>query len=599
MTRRLFILFLLYYIFVYSTTTANDVCTEIESTFQKLTEKLGEPQACRCLPEEMGGSRDGRSFGDTGDNVWIGCTRQNMPSVFRALNALNETLITHLWIWDSLINILPNDMFSKVRPKVLTIENSEVSVFRKGAFSNIGRRLKSLHLKNNILKMIEKETFAELSSLQTLDLSGNKISVLTKGVFDHMPDLETLMLADNQISHIEDGVFNTLTNLRILNLANNKFTNITKDTFKGLHNLEKLSLNGNHITNVDWSAFSQLKRLRILDMGTNHLTQRLYLNNNSIQSLRKLSLRDLPNLSVLSVDRNQISYIADSDLTSLSRSSRLSSLSLAENNISRIESNALEHVHQITALSLQNNELSSLRSTLDKGMTSFLRPLKKLRSLFLSRNNIEVLDDGDLNFLTALRELSLDHNRIEKINNNALKGMRLQKLFLNNNHLYYLPENTFEDWKLDELQAIDLSDNYWECICGREWLGDWLSKLGDKNFPSGDLGCLQFRCDTSDTSQRSQQSMWITIVASILAVVALIFLVAIGFLYVQENCFSPIPLKRVPSDMVRLIPSMESLSYPNPIVSTNIKVIKEPVLTKHRPEGSSSTEKKRVRFDGI
>lgn len=126
----------------------------------------------------------------------------------------------------------------QVRPKVLTIENSGVSVFRKGAFSNIGRRLKSLHLKNNILKTIEKDTFAELSALQTLDLSGNKISILNKGVFDHMPDLESLMLADNQISQIEDGVFQTLGNLKTLNLANNKLTNITKDTFKGLHNLE-------------------------------------------------------------------------------------------------------------------------------------------------------------------------------------------------------------------------------------------------------------------------------------------------------------------------------------------------------------------------
>lgn len=86
--------------------------------------------------------------------------------------------------------------------------------------------------------------------------------------------------------------------------------------------------------------------------------------------------------------------------------------------------------------------------------------------------------------------------------------------------------------------------------------------------------------------------------ASVLAVVALLFLVAIGYLYVQENCYSPMPLKRVPSDMVQLIPSMESLSYPNPIVSTNIKVIKEPVLKKPRAEGSSSTEKK-VRFNGI
>lgn len=48
-------------------------------------------------------------------------------------------------------------------------------------------------------------------------------------------------------------------------------------------------------------------------------------------------------------------------------------------------------------------------------MAPFLRPLKKLRSLFLSRNNIATLDDGDINFLVTLRELSLDHNRLQKV----------------------------------------------------------------------------------------------------------------------------------------------------------------------------------------
>uniref|UniRef100_A0A914Z026 Uncharacterized protein n=1 Tax=Panagrolaimus superbus TaxID=310955 RepID=A0A914Z026_9BILA len=579
----------------------------------------------------MGAMRSSRSYKEEGDGIWIGCTRQNMPSVFRALNSLNETLISHLWIWNSLINILPNDMFAKVRPKILTIENSRVSVFRAGAFGNIGRRLKSLYLKNNILKSIEKQTFADLNALETLDLTGNKLTEIKAGQLENLVYLETLMLSDNQINHIDDGAFKALINLKTLNLANNKLTNITKHTFQGLNNLEVLSIQGNNLGTIDWNAFSHMKRLRTLDFGTNHLTrvelrglenlQRLYLNNNSINSLKNVSLRDLPSLSVLSMDRNQISSIGDNDLSSLSQSSRLASLSFAENNISVIEGQAFEHVHQLTVLSLQYNQLSSLTSPPRNGMIPYLRPLKKLRVLSLARNKISNIEDGEINILSNLKELTLDHNRIEKINTGALKGLRLSKFFINSNRLYYLPEGTFDSWHTDDLEAVDLSDNPWECICGSEWIGPWLTQLGDRNSPSGDLGCLQYRCNEEAEKQRDQQSFILTIIASCVAVVAFIILVAIGYMYAQEYFYGTVAIKRVPSDMVRLIPSMESLSYPNPFApnadkgiinlagpqSTNPKPATKSAIdssstnnnTNNNESPTKSSEKKRVRFGGI
>ena len=433
------IIYLFALLAVFAKADPADVCEKIEGAFRNATEQ-GETvshtsfqivqrmcfqPACRCLPEEMGAMGGARSYMEEGDGIWIGCTRQSMPAVFRALNSLNETLVSHLWIWNSLINILPNDIFSKVRPRILTIENSGLSVFRTGTFSSIGRRLKSLLLKNNLLQAIEQKTFADLTSLETLDLTGNKLTEIRAGQLDNLSYLETLMLSDNQINHIEDGAFKALNNLKILNLANNKLANITKYTFQGLNNLEVLSIQGNDLSTIDWNAFSHMKRLRTLDLGTNHLTkvelrglenlQRLYINNNSIMSLKKVSLRDLPNLSVLSADRNQISRIGDNDLSALSQSSRLASLSLAENNISVIESRAFEHVHQLTVLSLQNNQLTSLTSSLQTGMVPYLRPLKKLRILSLARNKIRQIEDGELNILASLRELTLDHNQLEKV----------------------------------------------------------------------------------------------------------------------------------------------------------------------------------------
>lgn len=46
---------------------------------------------------------------------------------------------------------------------------------------------------------------------------------------------------------------------------------------------------------------------------------------------------------------------------------------------------------------------------------SFLRPLRKLKSLFLSTNNIQRIDENDLSSLTSLKTLALDHNEIEKV----------------------------------------------------------------------------------------------------------------------------------------------------------------------------------------
>lgn len=60
------------------------------------------------MPKEFGHDDENEEF------IFVGCTRQPMPSVYRALHAVNETNITQLTIWDAGISILPSDMFSMV-----------------------------------------------------------------------------------------------------------------------------------------------------------------------------------------------------------------------------------------------------------------------------------------------------------------------------------------------------------------------------------------------------------------------------------------------------------------------------------------------------
>lgn len=230
---------------------------------------------------------------------------------------------------------------------------------------------------------------------------------------------------------------------------------------------------------------------------------------------------------------------------------------------------------------------------LSLGAVSWLKPLNKLETIYLSWNQIASLKTGELNAVRMLKTVTMDHNKLGTIDKDALSGLQLKKLFLNGNDLYYLPEGIFQGWDVKKISLVDLADNPWECICGHEWIGEWLRSLDDRSTPSGNVGCLAYHCG-NEVEETPKHSAWITVAAGILAFVALLFMAAIAYLYIQESCLrSPIPLKRMPSDMIRLIPSLESLSFPNPLAGE--------LKPNKGAEGTTddNKEKKRVRFDGV
>ncbi|KAK6012103.1 hypothetical protein OSTOST_22756 [Ostertagia ostertagi] len=87
--------------------------------------------------------------------------------------------------------------------------------------------------------------------------------------------------------------------------------------------------------------------------------------------------------------------------------------------------------------------------------------------------------------------------------------------------------------------AILISANAWQCVCGEEWLGDWLEKAGDSDVGDGVLGCLVTaarRCAVDPQMETDEvRSVWVTVTASILAAVSLLILIAIAFLYITDG----------------------------------------------------------------
>ncbi|KAK6743990.1 hypothetical protein RB195_010971 [Necator americanus] len=557
-------------------------CAAIDRAFRAAAD-ANETEACKCFY---------KGFDATIDGITIGCSDQTLPHISKALHSVNESFPEKVRIWDCHITIIPSDMFDQVKPKYLSIERSFLALLRENALGTIGPRLHGLYLRNNHLKGINRSMLQGLTSLLELDLSGNRINTLSTGVFDLTPELRELSLNDNDITTIEDGTFGKLTSLKKLSLSGNQISTITKNMFKGLDSLEVLNLQNNQITSIDWSAFANLKQLRTLDLGTNHATnveirglenlQKLFLNNNSINSLKSVSLRDLPSLILLSLDRNSISEIADGDLSGLARSTRLESLTIAANNISQISQRAFSPVQHLNVLAMQNNQLT----TLTKDGQSYLRPLRRLTTLLLSGNQLRSIGEHDLP--RTLTVLAADHNLLEKIDVKAFEGMTLHKLFINNNKLPFLPRHTFDSISFDTLEAIDITSNAWQCVCGEEWLGDWLEKAGDSDVGDGVLGCLVTaarRCGVDPQMEKDEaRSVWVTVTASILAAVSLLILIAIAFLYISDGKQRVVlmrPLsRRTNSDLHKLIADVD------PLIARDVPPRKPP-----------SGDKKRVRFE--
>lgn len=155
----------------------------------------------------------------------------------------------------------------------------------------------------------------------------------------------------------------------------------------------------------------------------------MFLNGNKLQNLISLTLKELPQLKLINLDRNEITKIDEKDLEIFSKTKKLNSLSLASNKIQQIDCNAFTYILNIKVLALQQNNISSISclpkedgrkcfkliALINLGVYSVLKPLKKLEYLLLSGNQLEIIRDGDLNILSSLQELSLDHNKINHV----------------------------------------------------------------------------------------------------------------------------------------------------------------------------------------
>lgn len=168
-----------------------------------------------------------------------------------------------------------------------------------------------------------------------------------------------------------------LTGVTHLDLKMLGITQLKVIDFSGMTQLTNLYLNSNYISTLPVGVFDGLSKLH-----------NLHLDDNNITELEYGLFKDNVELDILNIDNNLISYIPDG---------------------------LFENQAQMSSLSLRRNYILEVRPEMFRG-------LRELERIELEYNSISVLRADWLAELPYLRHALMDHNRIQRLDDGALRG---------------------------------------------------------------------------------------------------------------------------------------------------------------------------------
>ncbi|XP_064167738.1 toll-like receptor 8 [Anguilla rostrata] len=180
---------------------------------------------------------------------------------------------------------------------------------------NLPRGLKVLHLRNNRITSVSRETFSELKNINELDLSKNcyywnrcgKEYDAGNRSFSNLTELNYLNLAYNNLSSVPEELPSSL---HTLHLGFNRIRLITSEDFRRLTNLNVLLLLGNcqRCHNSPYPC-EPCENIEIHDRAFHSLTklETLNLAGNSLRIIKKSWFASLRNLKILGLSFNFLS----------------------------------------------------------------------------------------------------------------------------------------------------------------------------------------------------------------------------------------------------------------------------------------------------
>jgi internalin A len=236
------------------------------------------------------------------EEQWIklNLSGMNLSELPSEIGTLTLTSLTHLYLENNQINVLPESIGNLSSLTHLYLENNQINVLPK-SIGNLSS-LTHLYLENNQINALP-EVIGNLTSLTFLSLSDNKLNTLPKSI-GNLTSLTEFFLRNNRFKTLPEVIGN-LSSLTYLYLDNNRL-NTLPEVIRNLSSLTYLYLNNN-----------QLKALPEV-IGNLSSLKDLYLRGNQLKTLPEV-IGNLSNLTYLYLTSNQLNALPESigNLTSL------------------------------------------------------------------------------------------------------------------------------------------------------------------------------------------------------------------------------------------------------------------------------------------
>lgn len=293
-----------------------------------------------------------------------------------------------------------------------------------------GCRLDDLHLFKNFTTLwlinqlesylVGKDTFVGMKQLTHIKVGNSNLEV-HESTFSQLPNLQTLELKENYNIFLSELTFRGGYQLKVLDLEDSSVSNLPSGIFRDLNGLEFLFLYIQRTSSaVDFTGLEKLKYLTLAFIQNQNLTEisfhnlknlkYLVLSNCKFRHINTAIFSQLKNLIVLKLKNSEVELNA----STFSGLTNLRSLDLSTNNINRIEDGAFSNLINLKKLDLSDNKLTALHEQTFKG-------LDNLKYLSLKRNSISAINANTFTALTKLIQLDLSHqrNEIESLDLNA------------------------------------------------------------------------------------------------------------------------------------------------------------------------------------
>ncbi|XP_066297219.1 toll-like receptor 3 [Branchiostoma lanceolatum] len=292
--------------------------------------------------------------------------------------------------------------------------------------SNLPHNLINLDLSNNDIQAIRNSSLSSLHFLEVLNIGRNKLSVIEPAAFYNLSSLKTLLLKENRLSYLPPGLFAPLSTLQYLYLSDNSLQNILQaDVWKGL-NLKKLDVSYNQIISGTFRS----------DFAATTSLRELVLSGNDISSLNYSDFQPflLNEFDLLDFSYNPITHI-DKDFFTLFSAIKTLDLSNILISFSNLQA-ALEGLNDCNKISLDS--YTGL-PVISYGSFACLQNTS-LKSLKLSRAEIQEIQDNSFYGLTHLENLGLQWNLLTELSGLVFHGLSsLQVLDLSFVSLTHIP----------------------------------------------------------------------------------------------------------------------------------------------------------------